>query len=97
MQNLTTNQIHANHLEAQNSALRRRNSAYRRCTNMYAKRNDTLQRTLDEHWIMHNFVKEHFTTGTVPAVKLGILKTGFSWEELFKIQKREKEIILRKQ
>lgn len=89
-QNLTTSQIHANHLEGQNSALRRRNSAYRRRTNTYAKRTDTLQRTLDGHWIMHNFVKVHFTTGEVPAVKLGILKKGFSWEELFKMQRQER-------
>lgn len=88
-QDMTTSQIHANHLEAQNAALRRRNSAYRRRTNTYAKRTDTLQRTLDVHWIMHNFVKVHFTTGDVPAVKLGILKEGFSWEDLFKIQRRE--------
>ncbi len=89
VQNFTSSQIHANHLEGQNSALRRRNSAYRRRTNTYAKRPDTLQRTLDGQWIMHNFVKVHFTTGAVPAVKLGILKEGFSWEELFKIQRRE--------
>lgn len=86
-QDIANSQIHANHLEGQNSALRRKNSAYRRRTNTYAKRSDTLQRTLDVHWIMHNFVKVHFTTGEVPAVKLGILKEGFSWEDLFKIQR----------
>jgi transposase-like protein len=93
-QNLAQAEIHANHLEGQNSALRRRNSAYRRRTNTYAKRVDTLQRTLDVHWIMHNFVKVHFTTGAVPAVKLGILKEGFSWEKLFKIQRLENVISL---
>ena len=93
-QDITNTQIHANHMEGQNGALRRRNSAYRRRTNTYAKRTDTLQRTLDVHWITHNFVKVHFTTGEVPAVKLGILKEGFSWEKLFKIQRWNTEKIM---
>jgi hypothetical protein len=79
-------QIHANHVEAFNAALRRRNSAFRRKTNMYAKTRDNLQRTLDLHWLVHNFVRVHFTTKVVPAVKLGILEVGLSWMELFSIR-----------
>jgi transposase-like protein len=37
-QNLSNSEIHANHVEAFNAALRRRNSAYRRRTNTYAKK-----------------------------------------------------------
>jgi hypothetical protein len=75
-------QIHANHVEAFNASLRRRNSAFRRKTNMYAKTRDNLQRTLDLQWLVHNFVRVHFTTKVVPAVKLGILEVGLSWMEL---------------
>lgn len=71
--NLDNHQIHANHVEAFNASLRRRNSASRRRTNMYAKSRDNLQRTLDVQWLVHNFVRTHFTTKVVPAVKLGIL------------------------
>jgi hypothetical protein len=39
--------IHANHTEGQNAALRHKNSAYRRRTNTYAKNDDALQRILD--------------------------------------------------
>ena len=39
--------VHANHLEAFNSALRRRATAYRRRQNHYAKRPEGLQRALN--------------------------------------------------
>lgn len=78
--------IHANHVEAFNASLRRRNAVFRRKTNTYAKSRDHLQRTLDVYWVVHNFVRVHFTTRVVPAVKLGILKVGISWSQLFMIR-----------
>jgi len=60
-QNLALSEIHANHLEAFNSALRRRLACYRRKTNTYAKKPDALQTRLDVYWILHNFVRRHFT------------------------------------
>jgi transposase-like protein/IS1 family transposase len=80
------NQVHANHIEAFNSSLRRCLSAFRRRTNTYAKTVAGLQRVLDIFWIVHNFVKPHFTTRTVPAVGIGILEKGLSWEDLFRIR-----------
>jgi transposase-like protein len=79
-QNLENADIHANHVEAQNAALRRRNSAYRRRTNTYAKCREGLQRTLDVHQIIHNFVRQHWTTGVVPAVALNILEGALCLE-----------------
>lgn len=79
--------IHADHVEAFNASTRRRNSAYRRKTNTYAKKKTALQRTLDILWIVHNFIRSHFTTQQVPAVALGILEKGLSWEQVLKIQK----------
>jgi hypothetical protein len=43
--------------------------------------------TLDMLWIIHNFIRPHFTTRKVPAVALGIVEKGFSWEEVCMIQK----------
>lgn len=85
-QNIENKEIHANHVEAFNAALRRKNSAYRRKTNTYAKDTPALQRTLDAHWVIHNFVKKHFTTKVVPAVAIGIITQGLSWLELFSLQ-----------
>jgi len=79
-------EIHANHVEAFNASLRRRNAAFRRKTNTYAKTQNHLQRTLDVYWLVHNFVRVHFTTKVVPAVKLGILETGLSWSQLFRMR-----------
>ena len=81
-QDLEDADIHANHLEAQNAALRRRNSAYRRRTNTYAKCIEGLQRTLDVHQIIHNFVRQHWTTGVVPAVALNIIGGALCLEDI---------------
>lgn len=81
-QNISNCEIHANHQEGQNAALRRKNSAYRRKTNTYAKYKNALQRTLDLYWVMHNFVRKHFSTKVIPAVKIGILKSKITLENI---------------
>ena len=81
-QNITSNDIHANHLEATHSSLRRRDSTYRRKTNTYAKHKSGLQRTLDLFWVNHNFIKEHFTTEKVPAVAMNILERPITWNDV---------------
>ncbi len=86
LQNIEDKEIHANHVEALNSSLRRRLSCYRRKTNTYAKDILALQKRLDAYWVLHNFVWPHFTLKEVPAVALGILEKGLSWFELFRIQ-----------
>jgi hypothetical protein len=73
-------------LEAFNSALRRILACYRRRTNTYAKHPRALQRRLDAYWVLHNFVRVHFTTQQVPAVALGILEQGLSFDALARIQ-----------
>ncbi|MCP3853047.1 MAG: IS1 family transposase, partial [Gammaproteobacteria bacterium] len=64
-QNIADEDIHANHAEAFNGSARRKNSAYRRKTNTYAKKKTGLQRTLDIFWVIHNFIRKHFTTKQV--------------------------------
>ncbi|MBF0589921.1 MAG: IS1 family transposase [Magnetococcales bacterium] len=86
-QTLADSEIHANHLEGQNAATRRRNSAFRRRTNTYAKTTEGLQRTLDVHLIIHNFVRTHWTTGMVPAVALGIMEGALSLEAILTMAK----------
>ena len=86
-QDISNSDVHANHVEAFNASMRRRNSACRRKTNTYAKSKNGLQRTLDILWIVHNFIRKHFTTKQVPAVALGILKEGLSWEQVLKFQR----------
>jgi IS1 family transposase len=78
--------IHANHAEAFFSALRRRCSTFRRKTNTYAKSTKGLQRILDVQWVIHNFVRVHFTTQKVPAVALDIFDRGLSINEILLIQ-----------
>ena len=54
---------------------------------MYAKNTGRLQERLDVYWMVHNFVRVHFTTRQVPAVALGVLESGLSLHEIFLIQK----------
>jgi hypothetical protein len=85
-QPIAPKEIHANHLEAFPTSLRRRCAAYRRRTNMYAKNLGRLQERLEVYWIVHHFVRVHFTTRQVPAVALGVLESGLSLNKLFFIQ-----------
>ncbi len=79
--------IHANHLEGHNAAFRRRNSAFRRRTNTHAKNADALQRTLDVHLLQHNFIRPHWTTGEVPAVRFGIMVAPLRLEAILMMPK----------
>ena len=67
-------------------AIRRSLSAFRRRTNTYAKSVSGLQRVLNIFWMFHNFIRCHFTTRQVPAVALGILQKGLTWEELLQLR-----------
>jgi len=85
VQNVAETAIHANHVEAFNSALRWQLACFLRKANTYAKLKSVLQRRLDVHWWLHNFVRPHFTTKVVPAVASDVLAAGLSWVQLFAI------------
>ena len=78
--------MHANHAEAFWSALRRKCATFRRKTNMYAKSTTGLQRLLQVYWVVHNFLRVHFTTREVPAVALGVIERRLSVGEIFHMQ-----------
>ena len=86
LNNISDKETHANHVEANNSAMRRKCSPFRRKTNTYAKSITGLQRVLNLYWVIHNFVRVHFTIKEVPAVSLGVIASGFTAEKLFSVQ-----------
>ena len=77
-------EVHANHNEAHNSALRRRCSAYRRRQNLYAKDVTGLQRSLTVQQLVHNWVRPHWglSKKTTPAMALGLYNRPVKMEEL---------------
>lgn len=77
-------EVHANHNEAHNAALRRRCSAYRRRQNLYAKTKTALQRTLDMQRMIHNWVRPHWgLEGKVtPAMAIGFISRPVTMHEL---------------
>ena len=64
--------VHANHNEALNSAIRRRCSAYRRRQNHYAKTRSGLQRAITVQRLIHNWSRPHASLGkaTTPAMAM---------------------------
>jgi hypothetical protein len=76
--------VHANHNEAQNAALRRRASSYRRRQNLYPKGVEGLQRALDVQRLIHNWVRPHWSLhkGVTPAMAMGYSLRSFSIHEL---------------
>lgn len=77
-------EVHANHNEAQNAALRRKASAYRRRQNLYAKVRAGLQRALAVQRLVHNWVRPHWglEKGTTPAMAMGYCERPISMLEL---------------
>jgi hypothetical protein len=80
--------VHANHNEAQNSALRRRASAYRRRQNLYAKQVAALQRVLDVQRLVHNWVRPHhgLQERTTPAMAMGYYHRPLTIHELLTLR-----------
>ena len=79
--NIENPDIHANHAEGFNAALRRMCSAFRRKIDTYAKKVERLRERLNVIWIIHNFVRVHYTTKEVPAVMLGVIEEGLTLED----------------
>lgn len=77
-------EVHANHVEAFNSALRRRATAYRRRQNHYAKQIKGLQRALNMQRLIHNWVRPHGSLGkrTTPAMKMGFIDRPIKISEI---------------
>jgi hypothetical protein len=79
-----TREVHANHLEAFNSALRRRATAYRRRQNHYAKIVAGLQRALNVQRLLHNWVRPHWGLAkkTTPAMAMGFVQRPLEITEI---------------
>jgi hypothetical protein len=80
--------VHANHNEANNSALRRRCSAYRRRQNLYAKNTEGLQRAVTVQRLVHNWVRPHVSLGKnkTPAMVIGLYHRPLSMLELLSLR-----------
>ena len=79
--------VHANHNEANNSALRRRCSAYRRRQNLYAKNTEGLQRAVTVQRLVHNWVRPHggLEKNKTPAMEIGLYHRPLSMLELLSL------------
>lgn len=81
-------EVHANHNEAHNSAIRRKCSAYRRRQNLYAKKVQGLNRAITIQRLIHNWVQPHFSLGKniTPAMAIGYIKRPILMEEMLNWQ-----------
>ena len=76
--------IYANHSEANNAAIRRRCSAYRRRQNHYAKKQKGLQRCIEVQHLVHNWCRPHSRLGknVTPAMVMGLARQPISVLEM---------------
>ena len=79
-------EVHANHCEAHNAALRRRCSAFRRRQNLYAKTRDGLERALSVQRLIHNWVRPHWSSDQTPAMAMGFLSQPVSLSEMLSMR-----------
>jgi hypothetical protein len=77
-------EVHANHVEANNSSIRRRCSAMRRRQNHYAKKTDALQRAITVLRLIHNWHRPHpsLPKGTTPAMAMGYVDRPLTVREM---------------
>ena len=77
-------EVHANHNEAHNSAIRRKCSAYRRKQNLYAKKVKGLNRAITVQRLIHNWIRPHFSLGerNTPAMAMGYINRPVLMEEM---------------
>jgi hypothetical protein len=77
-------EVHANHNEANNAAIRRRCSAYRRRQNHYAKKQQGLQRSIDVQRLVHNWCRPHNGLGKniTPAMAMGFVSRPITIYEM---------------
>ena len=83
---LADTDIHANHSEAYNSSLRRRSSAFRRRTKMYAKCNEGLDRALGAQRFVYNWIRPHFFHRKTPAQSIGWIAQEIKFEDFVKLR-----------
>ena len=79
-------EISMNSSEATNASIRRHLACYRRRSNTMKKKKSNLNKLLKIEWIIRNFIYKHPSTSEVPAVKLGIIKRGLTFRELFSMR-----------
>ena len=75
-------EVHANHCEAQNAAIRRRCSAFRRRQNLIAKTVEGLERAVAVQRLIHNWVRPHWSSNITPATAIGFIERPLSLEEM---------------
>lgn len=77
-------EVHANHNEANNAAIRRRCSAYRRRQNHYAEKQEGLQRSIEVQRLVHNWCRPHASLGkkVTPAMAMGLATRPMSILEM---------------
>jgi len=76
-------EVHANHNQAHNSAMRRRCSTYRRRQNLDAKDVAGLQRALTVQRLVHNWVRPDWglAKATTPAIAIELFHRPVKMEE----------------
>lgn len=77
--------ISINHREHQNLTTRMHASRFTKHTNSFSKKIENCSYAIALHFVYYNFVKQHKTLGTTPAMAAGLTKHFMSIQDLVKL------------
>ena len=72
-------------IERQNLAMRMRNRRLTRLTNAFSKKVENLEHSVALHFFAYNFITFHKTLKMPPAMKAGVAKEPWSYEQLVEL------------
>ena len=75
--------ISTSFVERQNLTMRMQMKRFGRLTNAFSKKRENLQAALSLHFYWYNFMKVHTTLRMTPAMKAGLTKHIWDWQDLF--------------
>jgi hypothetical protein len=76
-------------VERQNLTIRMRNRRLTRLTNAFSKKVENLQHSIALHFFAYNFITFHKTLKMPPAMKAGVAKEPWSYEQLVELVDRK--------
>src|SRR5216110_3236482 len=76
------------HVERQNLTLRMRNRRFTRLTNAFSKKLENLEHSVALHFFAYNFITRHGTIRMPPALKAGVARDVWTFEQLVELVDR---------
>ncbi len=81
------------YVERQNLTLRMRDRRLTRLTNAFSKKLENLEHSIAPHFFAYNFITRHGAIRMPPALKAGVAKDVWTYEQLVELVERKGEML----